>query len=133
MSLTIQVLRPSNLLSVAAINLFHAQVKAVLESDAAIVLVDLSNITSMSSSSFIAVVKSLQWVRTSNRQLFLCSMSEQIRILFELTGLDQVFKTFSDSNEFEHYVQTHGTLAGVLRHGKHSAEIVQRDSFKLAS
>ena len=115
MSFATRVIQPSNLLSIAAINLFHAEVKAVLESDVAIVLVDLSNITSMSSSSFIAVVKSLQLVRASNRHLFLCSMSEQIRILFELTGLDQVFRVFANADEFERYVQTHVTLVSVPR------------------
>jgi anti-anti-sigma factor len=133
MSFATRIIRPSNFLSLAATNLFHAEVKDVLESEAAIVLVDLNNITSMSSASFIAVVKALQLVRVSNRQLFLCSMNEQIRILFELTGLDQVFKTFANSDEFERYMQTHGTLVGVPRQVKHSAEMLQRDNFKLAS
>ena len=133
MSFVTRVIQPSNFLSAAAINLFQAEVKAVLESEAAIVLVDLGNITSMSSSSFIAVVKALQLVRASSRQLFLCSMSEQLRILFELTGLDQVFKTFTNSEEFDQYMQVHGTLIGVPRPVKHPTEMVQRDSLKIAS
>ena len=132
MSFATQTIQPANFLSVAAINRFNAEVKTIIESDVAIVLVDLSNITSMSSSSFIAVVKTLQLVRASNRQLFLCSMNEQIRMMFELTGLDQVFKAFSDFDEFSRYIQTHGVV-GVPRHAKPGLEVMQRNSLKLAS
>lgn len=95
------------------------------------ILVDLSNITTISSSSFLGVVKAFQSVRVAKRQLFLCSMNEQIRILFELTGLDQVFKTFADSDDFNRYLQAQENLVEVSRPIKHS--LVQRDSMKLAS
>jgi anti-anti-sigma factor len=133
MSFATRLIQPSSLLSIAAINLFRAEVKKAVDSDAAVILVDFSNITSMGSSSFIAVVKALQLVRTSNRQLFLCSMNEQIRMLFELTGLDQVFNTFADFDAFNRYVQTNGMVVGVPRQAKHSIEVAQRDSLKLAS
>ncbi|MBC7972295.1 MAG: STAS domain-containing protein [Verrucomicrobia bacterium] len=130
MSFSIRVIQPSNFLSLAAINLFNADVKSIIESDATIVLVDLSSITAISSASFIAVVKALQLVRASNRQLFLCSMNEQIRILFELTGLDQVFKTFANFDDFDQYIRTHGSFSEAPRQTKHLA---QRDTLKLAS
>lgn len=131
MSFSIQVIQPSNFLSAATVNLFHAEVKRIIESDANIVLVDFSHITAISSSSFIAVVKALKSVRTSKRQIALCSMNEQVRILFELTGLDQLFKIFADSDEFNQYLQMHGNLVEVPRHVKPT--LVQRDSMMLAS
>lgn len=131
MSFSIQVIQPSNFLSTAAINLFHAEVKRLLESDAAIVLVDFGNITAMSSSSFIAVVKALKSVRASRRQIALCSMNEQVRILFELTGLDQLFKIFANADELDQYLEVHGSLVDVPRHIK--PNLVKRESLKLAS
>ncbi|MBW4472418.1 MAG: STAS domain-containing protein [Stenomitos rutilans HA7619-LM2] len=131
MSFSIQVIQPSNFLSTAAINLFHAEVKRMLESDAAIVLVDFGNITAMSSSSFIAVVKALKSVRASKRQIALCSMNEQVRILFELTGLDQSLKIFRDADEFNQYLQAHENIVEVSRSVKPS--LVKRESLKLAS
>lgn len=128
---SIQVIRPSNFLSTAAINLFHAEVKRLLESDAAIVLVDFGNITAMSSASFIAVVKALKSVRASKRQIALCSMNEQVKILFELTGLDQLFKIFADADAFAQHMQTHESLVDVPRQIKHN--LVKRESLKLAS
>ncbi|MBW4692983.1 MAG: STAS domain-containing protein [Lyngbya sp. HA4199-MV5] len=128
---SIQVIQPSNFLSTAAINLFHAEVKRLLEADAAIVLVDFGNITAMSSSSFIAVVKALKSVRASKRQIALCSMNEQVRILFELTGLDQLFKIFASTDEFDQYLQVHGSLVEISRHVKSS--LVKRGDLKLAS
>lgn len=130
MSFSIRVVQPSNFLNAAATSLFYADIKSILESDASIILVDLGNITTISSSSFIAVVKAFQSVRSSKRQLFLCSMNEQIRILFELTGLDQVFKIFADSDDFNQYMQVHETLVELPRHIKHN--LVPRDSMKLA-
>lgn len=131
MSFATRIIQPSNFLTAAAINLFQIEVKTAIESDAALILIDLSNVSSMSSANFIAVVKILQLVRASNRQLFLCSMSEQIRMLFELTGLDQVFKTFVDFDEFNQHM--HGAVVGVPRQVKPNIEIVQRDGLKLAS
>lgn len=131
MSFATQIIQPSNFLTAAAINLFQVEVKTAIESDAALILIDFSNVSSMSSSSFIAVVKTLQLVRASDRQLFLCSMSEQIRMLFELTGLDQVFETFVDFDEFNQHV--HGTVVGAPRRVKPSLEIMQTDSLKIAS
>jgi anti-anti-sigma factor len=130
MSLSIRIIQPSNFSSTAALNLVNADVKSIIESDATIVLVDLSNVTSISSSSFIAVVRALQSVRASDRQLFLCSMSEQIRILFELTGLDQVFKTFANVDAFDQFVRMQGSLVEVPRQPKHLAP---RSALKLAS
>ncbi|MBW4581126.1 MAG: STAS domain-containing protein [Tildeniella nuda ZEHNDER 1965/U140] len=131
MSFATQIIKPSNLLTTAAINLFQVEVKTAIDSDAAFILIDLGNVSSMSSSSFIAVVKILQLVRASDRQLFLCSMSQQIRMLFELTGLDQVFKTFVDFDEFNRHM--HGTVVGMPRQVKSNIEIVPRDGLKLAS
>ncbi len=133
MSFSTRVIQPSNFLTTAAVNLFRTEVKEVIESGAAIALVDLGNITSISSASFIAVVKILKLVQISNCQLFLCSTSEQMRMLFELTGLDQVLKTFADLDEFNRHMQTHGAVVGVPRNAKHNIEMVQRDSLKLAS
>ena len=126
MNFMIRVVQPSNFLSVAAATQFHTEVKKSVESGADIVLVDLKNITSLTSSSFIALVKAMKLVHTSGSQLFICSMNEQIRMMFELTGLDQVFKSFKDVNEFSQYIQPANKVEA-LRSKTNS------DSLKLAS
>ncbi len=132
MNFAIRVVQPSNFLSIAAATLFHSEIKSAIESGAAVVVVDLKNITSMNSSSFIALVKALKLVRSSGCQLFLCSMNEQIRMLFELTGLDEAFRTFTDFDEFTQYMQRH-SVTDVRRKARHDVDVVKVDTLKLAS
>lgn len=133
MSIAIRIVQPSSFLTVAATSLFHAEIKNAIESNASIVLVDLRCIASMSSANLLAVVKALKLVRTSGCQLFLCSLSEQIRMLFELTGLDQIFKTFVDVNEFYRHVQMQRYAIEVPRQPKGDIDNLPVDGFKLAS
>jgi len=137
MSFAIRIVQPSSFLSVAATNSFYGEIKSAIASNAAIVLVDLKHIQSMSSANLIAVVKALKWVRASGCQLCLCSLNEQVRILFELTGLDQVCKIFADVNEFNRYIQAQRisprNAVEVSRHTKNDVDVLQVDSFKLAS
>lgn len=133
MSFAIRIVQPSSFLSVAAINLFYAEIKSAIESNAAIVLVDLKCIPSLSSSGLITVVKALKLVRASGCQLFFCSLSGQIKMLFELTGLDQAFEMFADVDDFEQYIQIQRNTIELPRHSKGDLDILQLDSLKLAS
>ncbi|MBD2037435.1 STAS domain-containing protein [Leptolyngbya sp. FACHB-321] len=133
MSFAIRVIKPSSFLSVAATNLFLTEIKKAIASNAAIVLVDFERIPSMSSANFLTVVKALKLVRSSGCKLFLCSLSQQIRMLFELTGLDQVVTILSDADEFAAYVQMQRATVEVPRQPKVEIEATQVDALKLAS
>ncbi|GEM_PF-315405 len=133
MNFATRIVQPSNFLSVAAAALFHSEIKNAVDSGADVILVDLRDITSMSSSSFIALVKALKMVRSSGCQLFLCSMNEQIRMLFELTGLDQAFQSFADRDAFNQHIQAHSNVVEARRPFKHEVEPLKTKSLKLAS
>jgi anti-anti-sigma factor len=133
MSFAIRVIKPSSFLSVAATNLFHTEIKKAIASNAAIVLVDFERIPSMSSANFLTLVKALKLVRSSGCKLFLCSLSQQIKMLFELTGLDQVITTFADADEFAAYVQMQRSTVEVPRQTKIELEATPIDALKLAS
>ncbi|XHX80464.1 MAG: STAS domain-containing protein [Stenomitos frigidus ULC029] len=133
MSFAIRVIQPSSFSSIAATNLFYAEIKKAIASDATIILVDFERIPSMSSANFLAFVKALKLVRSSGCKLFVCSLSEQLRILFELTGLDQVITMFADANEFALYVQTQSNTVEVPRSSKGDVDATQLDSLQLAS
>ncbi|MBC6434804.1 STAS domain-containing protein, partial [Nostoc sp. HG1] len=47
-----------------------------------------------------ALVSAMQIVRNANGKLFICSISDQVRMLFELTKMDRIFQTFADQDEF---------------------------------
>lgn len=122
MSFAIKVVQPSDFSSLDAIAQFQAEIEEILESGAEIVLVDLKHITSMSSASFFALIQGLKSVLGSGSQLLLCSMNEQVRLLFELTGLDQVFKMFVDRDAAHQYLQPPAKVE-VLRQPKAKASV----------
>jgi anti-anti-sigma regulatory factor len=40
-------------------------------------------------------------VRAAGSKLFICSINEQIKMLFELTSMDRVFEIFPTREDFE--------------------------------
>lgn len=55
----------------------------------------------MDSSGLGTLVLSLKTVRNAGIKMFLCSINEQIKMLFELTSMDRVFEIFDNREEFE--------------------------------
>ncbi|MDF5721886.1 MAG: STAS domain-containing protein [Rhizonema sp. PD37] len=69
-----------------------------------IVLVDFKNVTFMDSSGLGALVLAFKALKSVDRKLVVCSINEQVRILFELTGMDKVFEIFPNEEEFHKVV-----------------------------
>ncbi|MEA5596788.1 STAS domain-containing protein [Rivularia sp. UHCC 0363] len=102
----IKVVQPSGVLDATISQDFREQVIKTLESKPKIVLVDLKDITFMDSSGLGALVLAFKTLRAADTKLVLCSINEQIKILFELTGMDKVFEIFSNQDEFNKAVLT---------------------------
>jgi anti-anti-sigma factor len=96
----IKVIQPSGVLDANKSQEFRENVIKTLESKPKIVLVDLQDITFMDSSGLGALVLAFKTLRAANTKLVLCSINEQIKILFELTGMDKIFEIFSNQDEF---------------------------------
>lgn len=105
MSFVVRVIEPKGILDGTKTSEFHYQLNKIIESGAQIVLVDFKNVTFMDSSGLGALVKALKTVESANVELFLCSINEQIKILFELTSMDRYFKIYSDREEFKQQFQ----------------------------
>ncbi|MFB2979774.1 STAS domain-containing protein [Microseira sp. BLCC-F43] len=75
---------------------FHREIDRTIEGGFNTVLIDLKEVACITSSGLLALVLAFKTVRDAGRKLFICSMNEQARILFELTGLDQVFESVSN-------------------------------------
>ncbi|PSB22116.1 anti-sigma factor antagonist [Phormidesmis priestleyi ULC007] len=78
---------------------FHHQTELALQADADVVLIDFSRVEFTSSPGLMALVMSYKRVREANKRLFLCSVSEQVRMLLELTGMNEVFEVLPRSEE----------------------------------
>lgn len=104
MSPLIKVYQPSGILDASESQEFRQEITEIGESGAQIVLVDFKNVTFMDSSGLGALVLAFKALRSAGTKLVICSINEQVRILFELTGMDKVFEIFPSQEEFNETV-----------------------------
>ena len=105
MSPLIKIFQPSGILDASESQEFRQEITEIIaDSGAKIVLVDFQNVTFMDSSGLGALVLAFKALRAADIKLVICSINEQVRILFELTGMDKVFEIFSSQEEFNQNV-----------------------------
>jgi anti-anti-sigma factor len=71
---------------------FQAQVDAAIAAPAMVILVDFKQVEFISSPALMTLVVAFKRAREAGKTLLLCSINEQVRMLLELTGMDQVFE-----------------------------------------
>lgn len=99
--LSLQVIEPTGILDSTQVEEFTSQVNSVLERGVKTLLIDLKDVTFVDSSGLGGLVVALKKARSAGCTMYLCSINAQVRMLFELTSMDQVFKVFSDRAAFE--------------------------------
>ncbi|NWF60173.1 MAG: STAS domain-containing protein [Fischerella sp.] len=97
---SVKVIQPSGSLDASKSQEFRQKITEIIESGAKTVLVDFQDVTFMDSSGLGAVVLAFKVLRAADKKLVLCSINEQVRLLFELTGMDKVFEIFPNQDEF---------------------------------
>ncbi|VXD17810.1 Anti-sigma factor antagonist [Planktothrix serta PCC 8927] len=103
MSSDVKILKPHGILDGTKASQFRQDIGALVEDKEAktiTILIDFQDVTFMDSSGLGALVLALKTVRAAGSKLFVCSINEQIRILFELTSMDRVFEIFKNEEEF---------------------------------
>ena len=100
MSPIVKVVQPSGMLDSVSGNQLHHDISDIVAAGADIVLIDLQDVKFMDSSGLGALVSAIKMVRSIGAKFFVCSINEQVRILFELTGMDRVIEKFADRDEF---------------------------------
>ncbi|KAI9133508.1 MULTISPECIES: STAS domain-containing protein [Acaryochloris] len=96
-----KVVQPTELLDGISANQLRREITDVMAEGVKTILVDLQDVTFMNSSAIGALVATLKAVRAGGGEMFLCSLNDQVRIIFELTKMDQIFKICADRQEFE--------------------------------
>lgn len=104
MNPVVEVVRPSGILDGTKAGQFRQEISNLVESNVEIVLIDFQDVTFMDSSGLGALVLALKTVRAAGGKLFVCSVNEQIKMLFELTSMDRVFEIFPTREDFENSV-----------------------------
>jgi anti-anti-sigma factor len=100
----VKVVQPTGILDSTKTNQFRAEISELVNSGAKMVLVNLKDITFIDSSGLGALVIALKTVRSAGGRFYICSINEQVRILFELTSMDQVFEVYDNQEAFEQAV-----------------------------
>lgn len=100
MNSVVQIIEPKGILDGTKTVDFQHQIDHSIESGVHTILVDFSNVTFMDSSGLGALVKALKTLKAADVGFFICSINEQIKILFELTSMDQYFSILSNRDEF---------------------------------
>jgi anti-sigma B factor antagonist len=105
MNSIVQIIEPEGILDGTKTDDFQHQIEQSVESGVHTILVDFSNVTFMDSSGLGALVKALKTLNAANVKFFLCSINEQIRMLFELTSMDSYFSILDNRTEFTRQLQ----------------------------
>lgn len=96
-----EVVRPTGILDGTQAIQLRQQISEKLDKKTDIVLIDLQEVTFIDSSGLGALVSALKMVRTRGGKLYVCSINDQVRMLFELTSMDRVFKIYKDEYTFK--------------------------------
>ena len=99
MKLLTRTIQFPEMLDDAAIAEFHTAADRAVASDAAVVLVDFANVEFMSSPGLMALVIAFKRSREAGKPMLLSSINEQVRMLLELTGMEQVFEIMESAEE----------------------------------
>jgi anti-sigma B factor antagonist len=104
MSIGIKVIQFPAILDNPVAKQLHKEIEKTVESGANIILLDFQNVEFISRPGLMVLLLILKTVQISDKKLFIRSMSDPVRMLFELTGLDQVFEICTNENELENTI-----------------------------
>ena len=105
MNSVVQIIEPKGILDGTKSANFQQQIEQSIESGVDAILVDFHDVTFMDSSGLGALVKALKTLDAANVGFYLCSLNEQIKMLFELTSMDKYFVILTDREEFTQQLQ----------------------------
>lgn len=101
MNSVVKTVEPTGILDGMRAAEFRQEITEYVEQGAKVILIDFKEVTFMDSSGLGALVLSLKTIRNNSARMYICSVNEQIKMLFELTSMDRVFDIYDDRETFE--------------------------------
>lgn len=101
MSLEVKVLLLKGSIDISNSDALRQQAVDLINGGATNLLIDCSEVTFMDSSGLGALVMALKTMREAKGKLAICSIPDQIKMLFRLTGMDKVFTIYPSRADFE--------------------------------
>ncbi|MBD2415367.1 MAG: STAS domain-containing protein [Desmonostoc geniculatum HA4340-LM1] len=96
----VKVIKLSGNLNATTSQEFRQSITKIIEVGVKFVLLDFQDVTFMDSSGLGALVLAFKTLRAADIKLVICSINEQVRILFELTNMDKIFEIFPNQEAF---------------------------------
>jgi anti-sigma B factor antagonist len=100
MGMAVQSVKPSGRLDVTTAAKFRKDVSELAAKKPKYLIVDLAEVNFMDSSGLGALVSALKSVRATDGEMIVCSLSEQVQMLFELTSMGKIFKIYASAQDF---------------------------------
>lgn len=100
MSSAIKVVQPTGILDSVCGNQLRREVGDLLESKQINILIDCQDVEFMDSSGLSCLIMTLKNVRTAGGNLALSNLNGQLRLLLELTAMEDIFKIFDSAESF---------------------------------
>ncbi|MBR8827493.1 MAG: STAS domain-containing protein [Gomphosphaeria aponina SAG 52.96 = DSM 107014] len=97
----LKIIEPEGIFDKNKATEYRQLVNESLAAGSTIILLDLQKVTFMDSGGLGGLVMIRKAVIEAQSQLFLCSLNEQIKILFELTSMELVFNIFDNQEAFQ--------------------------------
>lgn len=95
-SQTIAVIRPQGILDGLSGKAFRDEVDDQISAGFRHILINFESLQFIDSSGLGTLVAALKTVRSSGGHLYLCTVNQQITMVFDLTSMDRVFQIFPD-------------------------------------
>ncbi|MEA5475314.1 STAS domain-containing protein [Synechococcus sp. CCY9201] len=108
----LHILRPTGFINADTGADLRDRIHSLTVGDPRSVLIDCGAITFMDSSGFSCLITALKRLRRQGRELFLCSLNSQLRVILETTGTIQVFRIFPSSADCLLYLEQENQVDG---------------------
>ncbi|MBD2666012.1 stage II sporulation protein [Richelia sinica FACHB-800] len=100
MDLQMKIIRPQGILNSKSGSQLLAEIDELIGSDVKTILIDFQDVNFMDSSGFSTLLIMLKTLKKHNMRLVLCSINEQIRMVFEMTNSSQIFEVLPNPTSF---------------------------------
>jgi anti-anti-sigma factor len=102
MKMEAKIIKPLGLLDGQNANQLRHEIADSIANGINIVKIDFQEVSFINSSAIGALVAMLKMVRANGGEISLYSLNAQVKMIFELTKMDQIFKISDERNELNH-------------------------------
>jgi len=104
MTTTVKIFQPSGTLDGIMGKKLRQEMEELLPELPNNILIDLEQIKFMDSAGLGSLVALQKMISQAGKKLYICSINDQVKMLFNLTKIDRVIKVFKDREEFNQAV-----------------------------